>query len=104
MTVEQLDTDGRWWQIGPWQVDLNAEDLTYPPHVRACALAHRDGTDDHGRDIAALATGLVDGTITDPTAERAVNQWLFEQSQTIVRRLRAHIARSEEGEPRDRAA
>lgn len=87
--IEQLDTAGRWWRVGQHEVDLSAQAGSYPPHVRAAALATRDGQDDHAADVAALAEAIIDGSIPpDPAAERMITQWMFDQSQRIVARAR----------------
>lgn len=91
--IKQLDTEGRWWKVGRWEVDLNADEYTYPPNVRACALAHRDADDDEGWNVAALLASQIEAEDYEPLP--VVSEWLFNQSQKIVKRLRERIARIE---------
>lgn len=102
MTLEPLDDTGRWWRINGREVDLNTTENIYP--YRAAVLAHRDGTDEEGRNIAALlATAIDTGIDLDGPTHLAVTGWLFAQSQRIVARLRTKLA-DLEGDHRERAA
>jgi hypothetical protein len=80
--VEQIDDSGRWWRVGAIEVDLNST-TSYPTNVRACALAHRDGTDDEGQNIAAILDAQVETGDQEPLP--LVSGWLFGQSQRLHR-------------------
>lgn len=93
MNIEQLDDEGRWWRVGPFEVDTRADAGTYPGNVRACALAHRDAIDDEGRDIAAILAADVEAGEYRPLP--ITSAWLFKQSQIIDARLMAGIEKLE---------
>lgn len=93
MNIEQLDEEGRWWRVGPFEVDTRADQDTHPGNVRACVLAHRDATDDEGRDIAAILLADVEAGEYRPLP--ITSAWLFKQSQIIYVRLMARIEKLE---------
>lgn len=102
MTIEQLDALGRWWRVNGREVDLQSTADHYP--YRAAVLVHRDGTDDEGHDVSAILAAAIDtGTPLDPLGHLVVTSWLFTQSQRIVDRAQARLARLK-GEAREHAA
>lgn len=103
MILEPLDPSGRWWRVNGREVDLNSTEFV--DHCRAAVLAHRDATDDDGRNVAALLEAIIDGDL-DPDIDRTsflISGWLFGQSQQLVARLRAQIDHLN-GAHRERAA
>ncbi|MGW4129476.1 hypothetical protein [Amycolatopsis japonica] len=102
MTIEPLDTLGRWWRVNGHEIDLQSTADQYPH--RAAVLAHRDGADDEGRDVSAILAAAIDtGSPLDGLGHLVVTGWLFTQSQRLVDRVRTRLAHLE-GEDRERAA
>lgn len=94
MNVEQLDTEGRWWRVGRYEVDTRADEGTYPGNVRACALAHRDAVDNDGHNVAAILAADVE--VGEHRSLPLTAGWLFARSQEIYTRAKARIQRIEE--------
>lgn len=102
MNLTPIDTQDRWWNLNGADIDLNAESGTYPPNIRACILAHRDGVTEDDLNMAAYLEYLVDTGDTVPYL--IVNQWLFDRAQERVTALWERIARYEKKAADERAA